>query len=269
MNLPTSLRQLRVSDVMWTCQVFLSRWRCRLTYALAAPVVYRNWWALTLSMLGTPIVLELRCGLRFHIRPGSGDLGVVNEAFILNPYLGGGYIDVPDHAVVMDIGANIGDFSLQVAQRCPTGRVIAVEPLSEHARILKGHIAMNAYRHVTCVQSAVGAEEGMTGITVDGAQSRQYSVSGRMESVRQTTLSRLMDEHELAHVDLLKLDCEGAEWDILPAAENALPRVRQICMEYHCERGWTPERLAGWLRDRGYRVWHTSGRWNGLLWAVR
>ena len=145
MNLPTSLRQLRVSDVMWTCQVFLSRWRCRLTYALAAPVVYRNWWALALSMLGTPIVLELRCGLRFHIRPGSGDLGVVNEAFILNPYLGGGHIDVPDHGVVMDIGANIGDFSLQVAQRCPTGRVIAVEPLpSRSAAHVAGCISQAA-----------------------------------------------------------------------------------------------------------------------------
>jgi hypothetical protein len=109
----------------------------------------------------------------------------------------------------------------------------------------------------------------MTTIAVRGAQSRQGGEGPALEDVRQTTLPRLMDDYQLPHIDLLKLDCEGAEWDILPAAETAFPRIRQICMEYHCERGWTPDRLAAWLRDRGYQVWHTSGLWNGLLWATR
>jgi hypothetical protein len=78
-----------------------------------------------------------------------------------------------------------------------------------------------------------------------------------------------MREQGLERIDLLKMDCEGAEWDILPEAEPVLPRIRQICMEFHCERGWTSERLAAWLRERGYRVWHTAGQWNGMLWAVR
>lgn len=37
----------------------------------------------------------------------------------------------------------------------------------------------------------------------------------------------------------------------------------------HRANGWTPERLAVWLRDRGFKVQHTSGSWNGLLWAER
>jgi hypothetical protein len=67
----------------------------------------------------------------------------------------------------------------------------------------------------------------------------------------------------------LKLDCEGAEWDILPASEVVLPRVRQIAMEFHCERGWTVEKLANWLRSRGFVVRHTEGPGMGLLWARR
>ena len=260
---------LKAMALLWRCRVFVSRWRCRLRYMLAAPFVYRNWWSLPLSMLGADVVLELRSGLRFRIRPGSGDLGVVNEAFILNPYLGAGSLDVPEDAVVVDIGANIGDFSLQMAKRCPSGKVIAVEPVAEHVRILRDHVTMNECRHVICVHSAIGAVEGVTEISVAGVQSRRHADGAQVEQVRQTTLLRLLDEHALQHVDLLKLDCEGAEWDILPAAETAFPRIRQICMEYHCERGWTPERLAEWLRGHGYRVWHTSGQWNGLLWAVR
>lgn len=253
----------------WKWRVCLSRARSRVRYVFAAPFVYRNWWALLPAKLGADVVLDLRNGLRFRIRAGSGDLGVVNEAFIRNPYLRADVIDVPADAVVVDIGANIGDFSLQVAQRCPDGRVLAVEPIAEHVRILRDHVAMNRCRQITCVHGAVGAVAGITDIAVDGVRSRQDSHRARTERVRQTTLQQLLDEHGLRHVDLLKLDCEGAEWDILPAAEQAFPRIRQICMEYHCERGWTADRLASWLRDRGYRVWHTTGEWNGLLWAVR
>jgi FkbM family methyltransferase len=262
-------RHSTVATLVWRLRVFASRWRYRARYAIAAPFVYRNWWALLLPKLGMDIVLVLRSGLRFHIRARSGDLGVVNEAFILKPYLAAGGVDVPEDGVVVDIGANIGDFSLQAAQRCPTGRVIAVEPVAEHVRILRRHVAMNDLPHVTCVHAAVGATDGVSEIANDGVTSRQTPGGERVEAVRQMTLLALMEEHALQHVDLLKLDCEGAEWDILPAAEQVFPRIRQICMEYHCERGWTPERLAAWLRARGYSVRHTSGEWNGLLWAVR
>ena len=43
------------------------------------------------------------------------------------------------------------------------------------------------------------------------------------------------------------MDCEGAEWDILPAAEAVLPRVRQIAMEFHSAGGLDagqPRRVA-------------------------
>jgi FkbM family methyltransferase len=256
-------------NALWLLRVFLSRWRHRFRYLVTAPFVYRNWWVLLLPNLGPAMLLELRNGLRFWIRPGCGDLGIVNEAFILNPYLRPGYVALAENAVVVDVGANIGDFALNAALRCPAGRVIAVEPVAEHMRILGDHVQLNRMHQVTCVHRAIGGEEGTVAIAIDGAQSRVYSSEHGAEQVLQTTLSTLMKEQRLSRIDLLKLDCEGAEWDILQAAEGVLPRIRQICMEYHCQRGWTPERLAAWLRDRGYRVWHTNGSWNGLLWAVR
>jgi FkbM family methyltransferase len=256
-------------DLTWVCSVFFSRWRNRLRYLLSAPAVYRNWWVLPLPKLGSAVLLELRNGLRFRIRPGTGDLGVVNEAFILNPYLGAGHVAIAEDAIVVDVGANIGDFSLHAALCCPSGRVIAVEPVAEHLRILSEHARLNRMHHITCVHRALGAADGLAEIAVNGAASRESAADEGSERVRRTTLAALMAEHNLGRIDLLKLDCEGAEWDILPTAESVLPRIRQICMEYHCERGWTPDRLAVWLRDRGYRVSHTDGPWNGLLWAVR
>jgi len=253
----------------WRLRVVLSRWRNRFRYLLAAPSAYRNWWAMPLPKLGVSVVLELRNGCRYFVRSGTMDLAVVNEAAILNPYLGPGYLTLPEDGVVVDVGANIGDFTIQLAKICSRGRVIAVEPIGEYVLMIQIHKLLNSVDNVTCVQAALGDHEGQTEIHLDGSKSSACWGGDKTERVPLTTLSRLMGELGIDRVDLLKLDCEGAEWDILPAAEEVLPRIRQICMEFHCAEGWTPDKLASWLRERGYQVEHTSGPWNGMLWAWR
>jgi hypothetical protein len=109
----------------------------------------------------------------------------------------------------------------------------------------------------------------MAGVTGTGMTARVGEGEDAAEAVEMVTLERLMEDHSIDTLDLLKLDCEGSEWDILPAAERVLPRIDQICMEFHCERGWTAGKLALWLRAHGFAVSHTAGPWNGLLWARR
>ena len=254
---------------LWGLSVFASRWRNRLRYARKIPSTYRNWWALLLPKLGVSVVLETRNGLRYLVRPGTTDLAVVNEAVMLNPYLAAGYLTLPEDGVVLDVGANVGDFTMQAARNCPRGRVIAVEPVSEHARMIALQTLLNRVENVVCVPVALGNREGEIEIHIEGGHSSAYWGEGKSEKVRLTTLAQLLLELRIERVTLLKLDCEGAEWDILPAAEEILPRIQQICMEFHCDRDWTQEKLASWLRERGYKVWHTPGPWNGLLWAVR
>jgi FkbM family methyltransferase len=253
----------------WRLACFASRWRHRLRYLLRAPFVYRNWWALPLPKVGVGVVLELRDGLRYLIRAGTTDLAVVNEAAVLNPYFDPKLFPLPEDAVVMDVGANIGDVTMQLARACPRGRVFAVEPVSEHARMIGLQTLLNGAENVTCLQMALGGHEGEVAIRLDGSGSSIAPGHGKTEKVRVTTLPQVMGELGVGRLDLLKLDCEGAEWDILPAAEVVLPRIQRICMEFHCSRGWTGEKLASWLRDRGYDVRHTAGSWNGMLWAIR
>ena len=248
--------------------VWLSRWRNRVRYLIAAPFTYRNWWAMPLAKLGKSVVLELRDGTRYLVRAGTTDLAAVNEAAILNPYLRCPQIVLTENATVIDIGAYIGDFSMQVARACPRGRILAVEPLSAHIRMIETQMALNHVSHVEPVRVAVGGINRRAGLTDDGMASR-VTERDDVEAVDVVTLESLMDQYGIGSVDLLKLDCEGAEWDILPAAERVLPRVAQICMEFHCERGWTAVKLADWLRSRGFVVSHTAGPWNGLLWATR
>jgi FkbM family methyltransferase len=258
-----------VNRLTWRASVWLSRCRNLATYAIALPFTYRNWWAVPLPKFGRSVTLELRNGAKYQVRAGTTDLAAINEAAMLNPYLRSPYIVLPEDAMVIDIGANIGDFTIQVARRCPRGRIVAVEPITANVRMIETQIALNRVSHVQTVRAALGATCTNTALAVAGMTSRISEHADDAEAVAMITLERLMDDYSIETVDLLKLDCEGAEWDILPAAESVLPRIKQIAMEFHCERGWTAGKLADWLRAQGFAVAHTSGSWNGLLWATR
>ena len=254
----------------WKLIVFGSRLRNRIRYILNIPRVFRNWWAWPLPKLGVNVVLELRNGLRFSVRGGTNDLAVLNEAAILNPYLGSEHIELRQDAVVMDIGANIGDFTVMAASLCPLGRVYAVELISGYIPALKINKSLNLLSNVEIIQVALGDHEGEIRLSVAGGQSSTHFGSAtNTETARLTTLPQLMRDCWIERIDLLKMDCEGAEWEILPAAREVLPRVRQICMEFHPARGWTAEKLAALLRESGYEVWYTEAPWNGSLWARR
>lgn len=245
----------------WRIKVGISRWTHRAAYASRAPLVYRNWWAAVLPKLGYPATLVLRDGRRYRVRPGTADLAVINEAAFLDPYLSTGFVSLERRSVVVDIGANVGDFAIRAARLCPDGRVIAVEPVRSAGEMIAEHAHLNAVSNVKWICAAVGVP--------DTRFSNPYAGEGEQQDCPTITLARLLSDEGLERVDLLKLDCEGAEWDILPASEEVLPGIRQICMEFHCERGWTAPRLAEWLTNRGFTVTHTSGHWNGLLWARR
>ena len=265
-------------SVPWRIKVGISRWTHRAVYASRAPLVYRNWWAAVLPKLGYPATLVLRDGRRYRVRPGTPDLAVINEAAFLDPYLSTGFVSLDRRSVVVDIGANVGDFAIRAARLCPDGRVIAVEPVRSAGEMIVEHAHLNGVSNVKWICAAVGTPMGSDPGTVRGSDpgtsagtrgANPYAREGEQLDCPTVTLAGLLSDEGLERVDLLKLDCEGAEWDILPASEGVLPGIRQICMEFHCERGWTAPRLAEWLTNRGFTVTHTSGRWNGLLWARR
>ena len=253
-------------NLPWTIKVGLSRWTRRVAYAFRAPLVYRNWWAALLPKLGYPATLVLRDGRRYRVRPGTPDLAVINEAAFLDPYLSNGFVSLQRGSVVVDIGANVGDFAIQAARLCPDGRVIAVEPVRSAGEMIAAHAHLNGVSNVKWICAAIAGENRPTRART---ARNPYARSGEHQDCPTLTLAGLLAGEGLERVDLLKLDCEGAEWDILPASEAVLPNIRQLCMEFHCERGWTAPRLAEWLTNRGFTVTYTRGAWNGLLWARR
>ena len=90
------------------------------------------------------MTLRLRNGLQFEVRPHTSDRATVNENFIHYPYTHHTAFKIGESDIVVDIGANIGAFTLYAARTAKKGRVASVEPSSENFKQLAHNLKINA-----------------------------------------------------------------------------------------------------------------------------
>ncbi len=180
----------------------------------------------------------------------------------------------PKPNVIVDIGANLGFFTLFAASRWPNASIHAYEPAPDNFLRLMRNVELSGADYVVChslaVSSTAGSitlylkrDTGWHSIWNDGAQSAI--------TVNSTTLDAILDELGGRSIDLLKIDCEGAEYEILTGRESLLAeRVHQVAMEYHEVGHHGGEELVSLFRRAGFAVtkepklkWHT-----GMLYAL-
>ena len=170
---------------------------------------------------------------------------------------------------ILDVGANAGFFSLAARAHYPEAAIHAYEP---NPRILPYLHANVDGSDVVVYPEAVSDAEGFVTMLDDGPsdEARTRLSDGSKGGIRQIGL-RTAVERMGGRVDLLKLDCEGAEWEILRLDDDCWRAVRNIRMEYHEYDGATLEQAVQMLAARGFRVIH-AGSFNevgGTIWAVR
>lgn len=232
----------------------------------------RNWPVALLDHAGLATgsyVSALRNGLSIEVRAGTDDRHIVYEIFAEGIYP----IPAVANTVVLDVGAHIGCFTL-VALRSGA-RVFSYEPFLPNSALLQRNLQRNrvAASRVSC--SAVGGRRGVRTLHVpddpsfSGRSSLHSGRGSRTVVVECVTLDDILAENRLDQVDLLKLDCQGSEYEILySVSAGTLGKTAAIVVE--CEyfdgrRGWTPADMREFLRGQGYLV---TSRGN-LLYAVR
>ena len=165
--------------------------------------------------------------------------------------------------VFVDIGANIGGYSLFVAaQAGPRARVLAIEPQASVFEKLVANIRLNSFATVKAIACAVADRDGELTLFVDPRNQGESSVKivsgegeGRSARVPARTLLGLLQDEGMTRVDAAKFDVEGAEDLILEpffrdAPESLWPKVVVL------ERGrarWHVD-VYQLLADNGYRV---------------
>ncbi len=218
------------------------------------------YWTARRRPAGEDVLLRFRAGHEFALRPGTHDAHRFHRIFLKDEYrtaaLGNGMLDC-----VVDVGANTGLFSVLMAPRAR--RVYGFEPEERNFRYLERHIDYPLFRHVHVRRAAVtgGARTLRLRLSENmGGHSGYMGGDGEAVDVAGVPLDAFFQEADIPHCDLLKLDCEGAEYEILfsLSSEN-LGRIRRIVMEYHPipqapDPRWTVQGLSDFLRAGGFRL---------------
>ncbi len=145
--------------------------------------------------------------------------------------------------VVLDLGANVGMFSIYAARVAQAQRVIAFEPVSGTFARLQANLARNALMgRVEVHQLGIGGVAGQRTIDLGSASVHACMYprndprfeSGHCEMIEVTTLDALFARLRLDEVDMCKMDCEGGEVEaVLAASDETLRRIAALSMEYH------------------------------------
>jgi FkbM family methyltransferase len=174
---------------------------------------------------------------------------------------------LPADGVFLDIGANIGLFSLFFARFFPQAKVFAFEPHPVLSACLKRTCERNSLRNLRCESAALGASAGRFTLHLHARNSGGHSLlpsqitdeeRGASVEVEVGTLDGFARREGLERLDVIKIDVQGAEWDVFAGAAESLERFSPvIVVEFENESLAKPEgaALAAWraLDKLGYR----------------
>jgi FkbM family methyltransferase len=178
---------------------------------------------------------------------------------------------VKDGMTAFDIGANIGYFTLLMAELAgPSGCVFAFEPNPMMYSRLQSNIALNPQLddgRVKAMPVALGKEEGLSSFFcpilghegVGGLKDVQRAPVSKAINVEVDTLDNIATKHNIKRLDFLKIDVEGGEYDIFKGSEYVLRELRPIILFEACELNTTPYgyrvfQELQYLEQRGYTV---------------
>lgn len=185
-------------------------------------------------------------GIPVHYRSGTTDAALIysillkRSEYALPPEA---RLQPDDVKVVLDIGANIGIASLYFATSFPNAVVHAFEPEPGNCDVLDANA--RALPRILVHRFALGADDGELTLfdSDDSANLGGFSSHGaginpkRSKTVPVRHAGRALAELGITRVDILKVDTEGAEWEILTAMDRALlGGVRVIMGELHGRR---------------------------------
>jgi FkbM family methyltransferase len=159
-------------------------------------------------------------------------------------------IDFAPGDVVIDIGAHIGMFAIYTALRFPQLVIHAFEPFPENFELLEQNLDRNGITTVRIHRQGVTGDGRLLEMVTNpqnsgGSTCYSHTLDhGRSTGIPSTTLDHIFDSLGIDKCKLLKIDCEGSEYEIL-FSTHSLSRVEYLSGEFHHNQ---------LLERRGYTV---------------
>lgn len=161
----------------------------------------------------------------------------------------------PPHPLVIDCGANIGLSIVYIKQLSPDSEIIAFEPDETNFELLSMNMRSFGYNAVTLRKEAVWKADTTLRFSNEGSMSSKITDQGG-SATRDVKAVRLRD-FLTKPVDFLKIDIEGAEFEVLMDCAERLQLVRNLFIEYHGVFGQIGElnAILALVTDQGFRYY--------------
>jgi FkbM family methyltransferase len=201
--------------------------------------------------------------LELNFQINKNETGILKAIFENREYAD--YFPFYQKVTIVDIGAHFGYFSIFAENNTDIGStIIAIEPNQSNFRHLGENIADCKKGNIRCFNYAVGGRRGITKL-YEG-ESANHSIIDNypllkpkrsFEEVECKTLEELIIENNLERIDFLKMDCEGAEYEILEGTiQSVFDKITTISMEFHDLKNskFTSMNLINILVENGFKI---------------
>lgn len=154
--------------------------------------------------------------------------------------------------IVLDVGAQCGDFSFLCSKVYNAGKVYAFEPLNANFKILERIVEINGISNIDTYNAAIGNSDGKLSLNIGG--------DGHMGTVLDTGTIEMvnvmrLDSKSFEKIDLLKIDVEGFEMEVLQGARNTInEHLPKLIIEIHTHL--LKKEVINFLSEFGYYVAH-------------
>jgi hypothetical protein len=164
---------------------------------------------------------------------GPGCLNGIREMYVRDVYLSSGWLSFKPNDTVLDLGANMGNFTNMALAMEPTLRVIAVEPSIKLNSIFEKSVGLNAgyLARTTLIRAILGDP---CEAIIDDAD---YAGADFLSE------DQLLDMLNLPKIDFIKCDIEGGEFKLLGRRSKLLLTTRALACEAHAKSGDIPNFL--------------------------
>lgn len=202
---------------------------------------YYNWDGILKRAISGKItnVLNHKTGVNFY-EADNNTISIIKEIFISKVYTKN-IIKIEEGDVVFDIGANVGVFSLYASLIKGT-KIFSFEPHPENFRKFSNNVKNNKIGNIKCLNYALGIDNEDRQM-IEGNISGGHKISNEKTAtsidiggikVKSVTLEAMMDKLDVEKIDFLKLDCEGAEGEIITSLGlDGLKKIDKIAVEFH------------------------------------
>lgn len=221
-----------------------------------------NWYSFIMNYIGFKNEVntyKFRNGIKIKTDEG------VDAATIAVIFIKKDYGKIKDNSIIIDIGANIGVFSIYAASTSKNTIVYAYEPMPKSYSLLLKNININKFeRNILPFKLGVGTKKEKRKLFLASGSPFHslYTVNEADKNyleIECVSLKDILKSNYIKECDILKIDCEGAEFEILyNTPSEYFKRIKKIRLEYHNRKtkNYNIQSLTKFIENNGFKLTH-------------